>query len=71
MTNTTDNASEWMTVKEAAAYLGCSRSFLNFHRYTEKVLLPYSRLGRRIRYRKSDLDAFLEKNTVKEIGDKN
>lgn len=43
----------------AAKYLGLKVSFLQMRRH--KKLLPiFYKLGRIVRYRKSDLDAFLE-----------
>lgn len=50
----------WLTVEEAATYLGCSRNFLDKDRLTKLHGIRFSRLGRHIRYDLEDLDAFLE-----------
>lgn len=52
--------SRWLTVEEAARYLGCSRNFLDKDRVSRLHGIPYSRLGRHIRYDRIRLDAFLE-----------
>ena len=44
---------EVMSVKDAAAYLGMSQSWL------EHSDVPRVRLGRRVKFLKSDLDAYL------------
>jgi len=49
---------------EAAAYLGISASTLAMWACTGRVRLKLVRVGRRVKYRKSDLDAFLEANTT-------
>jgi len=53
----------WLSPGEAAGYLGCSKNFLDkdrmyFHR------LPFTRLGRAIRYDIRDLDIFMETGKV-------
>ena len=59
----------WLTVEQAAGYLGCSRNFLDRDRVERRHGIPFSRLGRHIRYRISELDAFLERNVeCKEVG---
>lgn len=50
----------WLTVAEAAAYLKCSRNFLDKDRLTKLHGIRFSRLGRHVRYDREDLDAFLE-----------
>jgi len=47
-----------LTTKEAAAYLSISLPTL--FRLTRAGDLPHLRIGRTIRYRREDLDAFLE-----------
>lgn len=50
---------EWLTNSEAMTYLGMSRSSLQ--RLRAEGTLPFSKLGAgTIRYRKSDIDRFLE-----------
>lgn len=48
--------------REAAAYLHTTVKSLNSMRYHGRNTLPYLRWGRRIRYRKADLDAWIESN---------
>lgn len=50
----------WLSVAEAAAYLGCSRNFLDKDRIGKLHGIRFSRLGRHVRYDRADLDAFLE-----------
>lgn len=51
--------SEIMDEATAAEYLGLKVSFLQMRRH-KKLLPVFYKLGRIVRYRKSDLDAFLE-----------
>ena len=55
---------EWIDRKEAAAYLKCSYAFLSKDMVTRLHGIPHARLGRKIRYRRKDLDAWLEKRMV-------
>jgi len=52
--------SQWMSPAEAAAYLGCSRNFLDKDRITGLLGIPFSKLGRHIRYSREALDAYLK-----------
>lgn len=52
---------ELMTPEELAAYLHASPGSLANDRYLG-VGIPFVRVGRRIRYRRSDVIAFLEAN---------
>ena len=50
-----------MTVEQAAAYLGLARSTLNKWRCDGKNQGPrFSKMGRAVRYTKSELDRFIE-----------
>lgn len=49
-----------MSRKEAAMYLGVSPSTLANWASTKRFVLPYFRIGRAVRYRKTDLDAFIQ-----------
>jgi len=58
---------EILTEKEAAIYIGMSRSFLsqdrmNGYRVNRTPGPPFLKLGRSIRYRKQDLDDWLDKH---------
>lgn len=57
-------ASDTMSPDEAAAYLGVEPSTLAIWRCTKRYPLPYIKVGRLVRYRKTDLDAFLRSRTV-------
>lgn len=65
-------AMEYMTTAQAAAYTGISQAKLEKLRYTGKGCC-YIRLGTSptkavVRYRKSDLDAWLSLNVIKTTG---
>lgn len=49
---------------EAAQYLGLSPGTLPVWRCNGRHAIPFIRVGRAIRYRKSDLDRWLESRTV-------
>jgi len=52
---------EWMNTEQAARYLGCSTQHLEIGRAKgNRGLPPYSKQGRMVRYRRSELDAWLE-----------
>lgn len=48
-----------LTREKAAEYLGIATSTLANWACTKKFNLPYFRVGRSVRYKKSDLDAFV------------
>ena len=49
--------------KDAAEYLGVKRSTLEVWACEKRYKLKYIKVGRLVRYRKSDLDEFLESRT--------
>ena len=51
-----------MTQAQAAKYLGTTVGTLNSWRHYGRNTIPYVRSGNRIRYRKSDLDTWIENN---------
>ena len=53
---------EWMTNREAMEYLGLSKTTLQ--RYRASGLLPYSKVGGSIYFRRSDINELLEDNRV-------
>lgn len=53
-----------LTQAEAAKLLGTTVGTLNTWRHQGKTLIPYIRWGRRIRYRKCDIEAFLANELV-------
>ncbi len=48
--------------KEAAKYLGISEQTLAIWKCAKRYDLPFVKIGRLIKYRKADLDAFIFKN---------
>ena len=48
----------------AAAYLGVTPHTLEVWRSAKRYDIPYVKVGRLVRYRKSALDAFIESRTV-------
>ena len=54
----TNNDTENMGISEAAAYLSVSESKL--YKMTSKSEISHSKVGKRIRFKKNDLDQFLE-----------
>lgn len=56
----THATSRWLTTPQAAAYLGCSKSTLEKDRVYRLLNIPFTRLGRTIRYDQQDLDRYLE-----------
>ena len=57
--NGTEN-SEWLNEKEARQYLKVSKSTLQ--KYRRDAIVPFSQFGRKIMFKKDDLDAFLTQN---------
>lgn len=53
---------ELLTRREAADYLGVSEQTLAIWKCTGRYKLPYVKIGRLVKYRKSDLDAFIASN---------
>ena len=51
---------EMMTSEQAAEYLGIAAQTLAVWRSTGRYALPFVKVGRNVRYRKSDLDRFLQ-----------
>lgn len=58
-------SNESMTTREAAAYLGLKEQTLRVWRHQgRKCGPPFTKLGHKVVYRRSALDAWLAKNTV-------
>ena len=51
---------EWLRTKEAAIYLGISET--QIHNFKREGLIPYSKLGGSLYFKKSDIDRLLEEN---------
>ncbi len=52
-----------MTPGEAAEYLDVAERTLSVWRCTGRYAIPFLKVGRKVRYRKSALDAFLDRRT--------
>jgi excisionase family DNA binding protein len=63
MTNQNNDKSIF-TVSEAAEYLGLAMSTLNKWRCYHHEGPPYIKLGKAVRYRKKDLDAYISRVTI-------
>ena len=59
-----DAQSDLLDTESAATYLGVKDSTLENWRSTKRYLLPYIKVGRKVKYRKADLDAWLASRTV-------
>lgn len=55
---------ELMTRVEAAHYMGVQPETLEVWASTKRYNLTFIKVGRYVRYRKSDIDKFLKKHTV-------
>lgn len=62
-------ARRMMTREEAADYLGVRPQTLSVWATTGRYDLPFVRVGRCVRYRLSDLDAFIASRTVTSTGE--
>jgi excisionase family DNA binding protein len=56
-----------LTVEQAADYLTLAKSTLDIWRISGGHGLPFVKLGRSVRYKKSDLDEYLKRQTVGEV----
>lgn len=53
-------AKNWLTTNEVIAFLGVSRPTLS--RFRAKKILPYSKIGKAIYYRRADIEKMLQDN---------
>lgn len=58
----TDTRRELFTTAQAADYLGIKANSLITWRSTKAVRIPYVKIGGCVRYRKADLDSYIEEN---------
>ena len=61
------NSFKLLNQRQAAQYLGTTVGTLNSWRHGGKNTLPFIRWGNRIRYRKSDLDAWIERQLINKL----
>jgi len=69
MTTDTITARDMLTRAEAAEYLGLRPQTLATWATTGRYDLPFVRVGRAVRYRRADLDAWLASRTVTHTGE--
>jgi excisionase family DNA binding protein len=50
-----------MTIEQLGEYLQMSRK--SIYEFTHQKKIPFTKVGRRLRFRKDDIDRWLEKNT--------
>jgi excisionase family DNA binding protein len=55
---------ELLSTQQAADYLGAQAHTLEIWRATGRHRLPYIKVGRLVRYRRADLDAWLAARTI-------
>lgn len=65
----TQSKNKLLTTEEAAALVGLSPETLANHRTSGKSGLKFLRLGRSVRYRQSDLEAWLDSCVCTSTGD--
>lgn len=65
---TTQDLARLLTPQEASTILAIEPATLEVWRCTRRVVLPYVKVGRSVRYRASDLAAFIESRTVNQGG---
>jgi excisionase family DNA binding protein len=55
---------ELLNSDQAATYIGVAPGTLEVWRCTKRYQIPFIKVGRLVRYRKSELDNFLDHRTV-------
>ena len=59
-----------LSTKQASDFLGLNDKSLANSRYTGTGMqIPYIKLGNTVRYRRSDLEAYIEQNTFNHTGE--
>ena len=58
---------EYLNTNEAAEFLGYAASSLRQWRCTKKHNIPYSKIGRDVRYKREDLIKFMEERKKTEF----
>lgn len=64
--NTFITGSNLLTREQAAAYLGVTARTLAVWACVKRYNLPYVKVGRLVKYRRADLDAFIARRTVEQ-----
>ena len=60
---------ELLTTAEAAKYIGVAEHTLEVWRSTKRHRLPYLKIGKCVRYRRQDLDAWLASRMIDADGE--
>jgi excisionase family DNA binding protein len=60
----TQSKDEILCNSDAAEYIGVTPRTLEVWRCTKRYQIPFIKVGRLVKYRKSALDAFLESRTI-------
>ena len=60
----TDRKPQWLDEDQAADFLGVKPNTLNNWRCNRRYGLAYTKIGRLVRYKLSDLEAFIARRTV-------
>ena len=64
-----DNADQWLTTEQTAKELNISPRTLNNARSTGTgIVIEFLKIGSRVFYKKSDVDAYIEKHTYIHTG---
>lgn len=50
--------------EQAAEYLGVTKGTLHVWRSVGRYQIPFAKIGRYVKYKQSDLDAFIESQTM-------
>lgn len=56
--------SDLLTTAEAAEYLGTTVGTMEVWRCSKRYAIPYIKVGRLVKYRRSDLEQWLQSRTV-------
>lgn len=57
-------SSDLLTREQAAQYLGVTSSTLAVWACTHRYHLPFVKIGRLVKYRRTDLEAFIQRQTI-------
>jgi len=60
------NTEKLLTVKEVAAWLRASEDWVQAHSGRKAPRLPHIRVGKLIRFRREEIERFLEENSASE-----
>lgn len=64
MSKIIENPDKTMTTTQAAEYIGVSKATLDCWRSTKRRVIKFYKIGRNVRYKRSDLDEYIESCAV-------